>query len=217
MVKNIRCPCFLWYNDHMDDLEFVHRFVNRDIPAREEFFKRYSRLIYNYIYQILNAKCIEPYHEHAQDIYQGFIVFLLEEDCRRLRNFKGLNNCSLATWIRHLTVNFTLGYLRKIDYPLSLDAKTDDDFCLQNTLADKSLIPRQVLVSDESVSVLYDCIDALNLEDKLIIELNFYRKLSLEAIRVFLNVTRGAMDMKKARLISKIRDCFRIKGFKLDL
>ncbi len=207
---------FLWYNAVMDDLDFVHKFVEGDTAAREEFFKRYARLIYNYIHQILTSKRISTSSDHASDIYQSFIAFILEDNCRRLRLFKGLNNCSLATWIRQLTVNFTLGYLRKIKPVVSLDTETEEGFSLQDALADKSPQPRQILDTSEISTTLKDCIESLSVEEKLIVELNFYRKLTLESIKVLFKTTRGALDMKKSRLIVKLRDCFKLKGFKLD-
>jgi hypothetical protein len=48
------------------------------------------------------------------------------------------------------------------------------------------------------------------------LELNFQQNVSLEIMRDFFRLTRGAIDMQKTRLMRKLRDCFKRKGFELD-
>jgi len=63
---------------------------------------------------------------------------------------------------------------------------------------------------------LDDCIEALDSGDKFFVELNFNQKVSLEIIRDFLKLSRGAIDMQKSRLMQRLKDCFKRKGFALD-
>jgi len=72
------------------------------------------------------------------------------------------------------------------------------------------------LTFDEKLKTLGDCIEMLNSDDKYFLELNFNQKVSLETLRDFLKLSRGAIDMQKARLMKKLKDCFRTKGFELD-
>ena len=197
----------------MDDLEFVHQFIKGESQARDQFIKRYSRLIYNYIHHVLGVKGFKDPAGHADDIFQGFIAFLMDEDCRKLRAFKARNGATLATWIRYLTINFTRDYLRKIKPVFSLDAETEEGLSAKDILADNSLSAVEELLKEEKAKVLDECIDLLNNEDKYFVELNFNQKVSLEIMRDFLKLTRGAIDMQKARLMKKLKDCFKHKGF----
>lgn len=197
----------------MDDLDFVQKFVKGDKQARDQFLKRYSRLIYNYIHHVLGAKGFKSPSDHVDDIFQGFISFLIDEDCRKLRVFKAKNDCTLATWIRQLTINFTRDYLRKIRPELSLDAETEEGASLKDMLIDGSLSALDSFSRQEKLKVLDDCIETLDSEDKYFIELNFNQKVSLEIIRDFLKLSRGAIDMQKARLMKRLKDCFEHKGF----
>ncbi len=197
----------------MDDLEFVHKFVKGDIQAREEFLKRYSRLIYNYIYHVLTVKGLKDYLTYVDDIFQGFVLFIIEDDCKRLKSFKARNNCTFATWIRQLTINFTRDYLRKIKPLFSIDAEINDELSLKDILADNSLPVRDSLSIEERLRVLDYCIDHLTRDEKYFLELNFNQGVSLEVLRDYFKVSRGAIDMQKNRIIKKLKECFKGKGF----
>jgi len=189
----------------MDDLEFVHKFVKGDIQAREEFLKRYSRLIYNYIYHVLTVKGLKDYLTYVDDIFQGFVLFVIEDDCKRLKSFKARNNCTFATWIRQLTINFTRDYLRKIKPLFSIDAEINDEQSLKDILADNSLPVRESLSIEERLRVLDYCIYLLTRDEKYFLELNFNQGVSLEVLRDYFKVSRGAIDMQKNRIIKKLK------------
>lgn len=198
---------------NMDDLGFVHKFVKGDIPAREEFLRRYSRLIYSYIHHVLKVKSFNLHTECVDDIFQGFFAFLIEDDCRRLKSFQARNGCTLATWIRQLTINFTRDYLRRIKTNISIDVESEDGCTLKDMLVDNTLPVTDLLHSKERLKVLDYCIELLNRDDKFFLELNLNQGLRLEDLREFLNISRGAIDMRKARIINKLKDCFRDRGF----
>ena len=200
----------------MDDLEFVQRCVKGDTQARAEFIKRYSRLIYGYIHHVLGAKGFKSPSDHVDDIFQGFIAFLLDENCKKLRVFKAKDGCTLATWIRYLSINFTRDYLRKIRPEFSLDAEIEEGFSFKDILIDGSLSALDSLSEQERFKALDDCIETLDSEDKYFVELNFNQRVSLEVLRDFLKISRGAIDMQKARLMKRLKDCFKHKGFELD-
>jgi len=200
----------------MDDLEFVRQFVSGESQARDQFIKRYSRLIYNYIQYVLGAKGFKDAYIYAEDIFQGFITFLIEKDCKKLRAFKAKNGATLATWIRYLVINFTKDYLRRLKPVLSLDIEKEEGGGFQDILADGSSSALEELSKKEEFKVLDDCIDLLDNEERYFLELNFQQKVSLEIMRDFLKLTRGAIDMQKTRLMRKLRDCFKRKGFELD-
>ncbi len=198
----------------MDDLEFVHKFVKGDIPSREEFLKRYSRLIYNYIYHILRLKGFNLYAESADDIFQSFFAFIIEEDCKRLRSFRAKNGCTLATWIRQLAINFTIDYLRKIKRKISVDTEAEDCDSLKDILADNNSLPvTDTLNTKERLKVLAYCIELLNTDDRFFLELNLNQGVRLEDLKTILRLSRGAIDMRKSRIINKLKDCFRGRGF----
>ena len=62
---------------------------------------------------------------------------------------------------------------------------------------------------------LEDCISRLDSDDRYFLELYLNRGFSLEELKGILRAARGAVDMRKSRIIERLRDCFRRKGFVL--
>ena len=53
-------------------------------------------------------------------------------------------------------------------------------------------------------------------QSKLLIELNINQGVRLEVLKNLFRISRGAIDMQKARIMDKLRECFKRKKFKLD-
>lgn len=200
----------------MDDLELVRRFITGDKPARDEFLNKYSRLVYSYIHSVLAAKGISP-QDCCHDIFQEFFYYLINNDCAKLRTYKAKNKATMATWLRQVTVNFTLSYIRKLRPSLSLDEEASDGASIQDLLPADSGLSRGLLADTEKLKKLEDCIAGLSLNDKFFLELRLNRGLSFKELKAVFGFERGAFDMRWQRLVSRLRECFKTKGFMLDL
>ncbi|MDD2679640.1 MAG: sigma-70 family RNA polymerase sigma factor [Candidatus Omnitrophica bacterium] len=200
----------------MNDLEFVQQCVKGDNQSWNEFLTRYSRLIYKYIHSVLNAKGFTAVQEHTEEIFQGIFCALVQDDYKKLKSFQAKNGCSLASWLRQVTINFTIDYLRRLKPAVSLNAENDEGSSLQDTLADAAFSVPELLAREERLKGLEECIEALNNQSRLFIELNINQGIKLEALKTFFKLSRGAIDMQKARIIEKLKECFKRKGFKLD-
>jgi RNA polymerase sigma factor (sigma-70 family) len=199
------------------DLEFVRKCVNGDTQFWDEFLKRYSRLIYKYIHSVLNSKNIfASNQDYVDDIFQEFFSSLIQNDCKKLKSFKARNNCSLASWLRQVIINFTLDYLRGVRQAVSLDAESDDGLSLKEVLSDGSISVPELLTREEMLESLKDCVGELSNHNKLFIELNINQGVRLEALKDLFKLSRGAIDMQKSRIMDRLRECFKKKGFKLD-
>lgn len=201
----------------MEDLKFVRRCLRRDKQSWDEFLKRYSRLIYNYIYTVLKTKGLILTQENINDIFQNIFLALIKDNFKKLRSFKAKNGCSLASWLRQVVINYTIDYIRKLKPLVSIEEKSDDEFSLKDILTDDSDSHRDTITYEERLQHLKDCIGRLNNDDKYFLELHINRGLSLEELKDFFAISRGAIDMRKSRVIDRLRDCFRSKDFfKLD-
>lgn len=217
LINLFRFLRFEWYNGAaMSDLEFIQRFVKGDRLSRDEFLRQYSRLIYNYIHNVLDTKGYAFVQAHIQDIFQELFCSLIKDNFKKLRSFKAKNGCSLASWLRLVTINFTIDYLRKIKPAVSIDEELDDEFSLKDILSNDSTSPPDALSLEERLSALKGCIKKLDTDDKYFLELHINQGLSLKVLKGIFRVSRGVVDMRKSRILERLRDCFRSKGFKLD-
>ncbi|MCX5707510.1 MAG: sigma-70 family RNA polymerase sigma factor [Candidatus Omnitrophica bacterium] len=200
----------------MDDLDFVQRCVKADKIAWEEFLQKYCRLIYSYINSIIRIKghVFEP--SVVEEIFHEIIASLIQNNFKKLKTYRGKNKASLASWLRQVTINFSLDYLRKNKYSLvSIDEPMQGELTLSEIIPYRSLSASEELVKKEKAETLTDCIQRLDLDDKLFLELNIRMGLSLEDLKNFFRVSRGVIDMRRSRIIERLKDCFKGKGFVL--
>ena len=200
----------------MNDLEFVQKCVTGDKQSWELFLKQYSRLIYSYVYSTLKTKNHYFNQENVEDLFQEIFVSLVKDDFRKLKSFQAKNGCSLASWLRQVAINSTIDYLRRQKPTASLEAETGEGLSLLDTLSASQNSARENLTKDEKLSSLKDCIENLSLSDKYFLELHLNQGLRLEDLREYLKESRGVIDMRKARIVDKLKDCFKSKGFMLD-
>ncbi len=200
----------------MDDLKFVQACVKGDKQSWNEFLSRYSRLIYNYIYSVLAVKGSSLSVEQIEDIFQEIFYSLIKDNYKKLATYQGRNGCTLASWLRQVTINFTIDYLRKLKPTVSIDIETEEGLSLKDILKDLSADVVEFLSDQDRLQTLQDCVDSLELGDQYFMELYLNQGLSLEQIREYLKINRGAVDMRKSRIFQKLQDCFKRKGFMLD-
>jgi RNA polymerase sigma-70 factor (ECF subfamily) len=200
----------------MDDLKFVQACVKGDKQSWNEFLSRYSRLIYNYIYSVLVVKGHSLALGQVEDIFQEIFYSLIKDNYRKLSTYQGRNGCSLASWLRQVTINFTIDYLRKFKPELSIDAEIEPGLSFKDVLKDLSIDALEFLNNQDKRKTLQDCVGLLESGEQYFMELFLNQGLNLEQIREYYKINRGAVDMRKSRIFQKLQDCFKRKGFKLD-
>lgn len=202
----------------MDEQELLRRCLRHDKGAWDEFVSRYSRLIYNYIHSVFRVKGSSLSQDTAADIFQEIFLNLTKENFRKLRQFEGRNNASLASWLRIITINFCLDYLRKAKPPLlSLDEEFGNEAgVLKDILPGRRIPPDAELLKQDRLRHLFECIDSLSTQDRYLLEMHIYQGISLDSLRASLGISRSAVDMRKLRLLKRLKECFKGKGFQLD-
>lgn len=200
----------------MDDLEFVQRCVKKDKHAWDDFVDRYSRLIYSYIHSVLKLRGFLATEQNVNDIFQEVFLLLTQDNFRKLKTFQAKNGSSLASWLRQVVINCSLTFLRRYKPVVSLEENNDEGSSLKDVLLDSSLAIHDVLSSKEKLAQLAECIEKLQTNDKYLLELHINQGLELGQIQNHLKINRGALDMRKKRIIERLRECFKVKDFMLD-
>jgi len=202
----------------MSEREFIQRCLKHDKAAWDEFVDRYSRLIYNYIYSVFKIKGFTPSSDAVEELFQEVFLSLIKDNFQKLRQFRGRNNASLASWLRIITINFCLDHLKKKKkISLSLEEEfKGEGLSLGDILADQHILADESLTDQERLQHLTECIDTLSAEDKYFLEMHIYQGINLRDLKENLGISRSAVDMRKSRLIQKLKDCFKEKGFLLE-
>jgi len=201
----------------VDDRELIQRCINKDNSAWNKFIGKYSRLIYNYIHSVFRFKGI-PSNDpgNISDLFQDLCHSLIKDNFKKLKSFKGRNGCSFASWLRQVVINYTLDYIRRCEFKtVSCDLKEEKIIMVkERRYRADSFIDR--FLSFERLHVLKYCIDSLSTDQKFFLELYLNQNLKLEDLRKIFKISRGAVDMRKSRIIELLKDCFRSKGFELE-
>ncbi|MFA4932817.1 MAG: sigma-70 family RNA polymerase sigma factor [Candidatus Omnitrophota bacterium] len=197
----------------MDDLQFVQSCLKGNKQSWSEFISRYNRLIYNYIYSTLAVKGRNISTEQAEDIFQEIFCSLIKNNYRKLSTYKGRNGCSLASWLRQVTINFTIDYMRKLKPMVSIDLRDEEGFSLADTLKEVSAGAAEFLHDQNRRKTLQECISLLESDEQFFLELLLNQELTLDEVKDYLKINRGAADMRKGRILQKLQDCFKKKGF----
>ncbi len=200
----------------MDDLEFVRKCIRGDRLIWDEFVDKYSRLILSYVRSVLRTNnANHSAGETANDIFQEIFVLLRKDDFHKLRSFRAKNGCSLASWLRQVVINFTIDYLRRLKPAVSLDEELENELTFKDVISDQAASPSEIFIAEEKIIHLTDCIQGLDSDDRFFLELFIDKGLPLEKIKETLRISRSAVDMRKSRIINRLRDCFQSKGFVL--
>ncbi len=201
----------------MDDLEFIHKCASGDKSAWNDFFNKYSRLIYSFIHATLKLRGIKQSQDtNVSDIHQGIFVLLMDNNFKKLKTFQARNGCSFAGWLRQVVANHTIDHLRRLKPAISLDEPIADDFSLKDVLVSSEKIPNEHVDYNNKLKELGECIERLDLDEQYFIELHINQKIKLDELKEFFKITRGAIDMRKSRIIDKLKECFKVKGILLD-
>jgi RNA polymerase sigma-70 factor, ECF subfamily len=171
--------------------------------AWDSFVLQYSNLVYHTIKKTLNLHQVEPRADLVEDLYQEFFISLLRNDYNKLRQFRGAHGCSLASWLRLLTVRLTIDFLRK-------QAPTSGE--VAGAMSRDSPDPAEPLINEEQERLLIQAIQSLSARDRILLDLCYRQALASEEVAQLLKTSVNAIYTQKSRVLEKIREVLRRSG-----
>lgn len=196
----------------MDEATLLDACIRGNRSSRSEFLEKYSRLIYSYIRRIVDIKGNHYARNHLDDIFHDLFCSLFADDARKLKSFQARNGCTFASWLRQVTINFTIDYLRSLKPALSLDSSVQNED-VAFALRDTARSAQENAMDQERLVKLWECVEKLDTDARYFLEMHITRNISLDDLREHLKLTRGAIDMFKSRVMGRLRDCFKTQGY----
>ena len=114
---------------NFSDQELLQECLGGNKIAWDYLVRKYSGLIYRTVEQTLySSNCANPADE-IPDLLNSVLLSLFDQDCKKLRQVRGKNGCSLASWIRIVAVRLTIDHMRKYRdvEPISESVKSNDN------------------------------------------------------------------------------------------
>ena len=173
--------------------------------AWNTFVNRFSKLIYHTIYQTLRTKNFSFDLQIMDDLYQEVFLALFKNKYKKLKQFKGKNNCSLASWLRLIASRTVIDFLRKQRNPVYLDDAVDDKKKVMETLADESDLPDKSLEKEEWYQIFKEIVQGLPPRDRYLFELSYSQELPDREVAQVMNLSISAVYMRKSRIKKKLQ------------
>ena len=101
--------------EHLTDQALLAGCISGNRLTQEALVKQFSNLVYTSVQYILRARNISYCRSDLEDLHNTIFVTLFEKGCKKLRQYKGKNGCSLASWIRLIAIRTVLDHLRKAE------------------------------------------------------------------------------------------------------
>ena len=188
-----------------EDQQLLFRCLSGDKTASEDLVRRFSDLVYRSVQYTLMARQVPFNRFDLEDLHHTVFLKLFDQNHKKLRQYQGKNGCSLASWIRMITVRTVLDTLRK---------KGVDSMGWQNKRIPLEQSPELKAERDDTGALyekseqrrsLREGITKLAPRDKLFVQLHFERGLSLTEIADIMNLTIGSTYTLKHRAIQRLK------------
>ena len=178
-----------------------------DPEACERLIRRFSSLVYRSVQHVLITRHVPFANEDLKDVHNMVFLKLFEHGCRKLKQYRGKNGCSLSTWLRIVTVRTVLNHLRDSgkeplardrsrlsleDLP-ELEEDTGDAWTFLERAEQEALVRRGMRV--------------LSPRDRLFIKLHFEEGFSLKEVADTMNLSVANAYTVKHRSVQRLKSC----------
>jgi RNA polymerase sigma factor (sigma-70 family) len=189
---------------NLTDKQLVAGCLDADTAVQEIFVRQFSNLVYAAILGVVKAKSVVLSQCDIEDLHSTVFLQLFEKRCRKLGQFQGKNGCSLASWVRMISVRTVLDHLRRRkdvlahqDRLISMDAIYD----LQSHTSSQW----DRLAQTEQAQLMEKGLQQLSDRDQLMIRMHCLEGCSLKQMAEVLKVSPGNVHSVKHRAVQRLK------------
>ena len=179
--------------------------LSGDSKASERLVRQFSNMVYRSVQYTLLAKNVSFNRHDLEDLHNTVFLRLFEQGCKKLRQYQGKNGCSLASWIRMITVRTVIDHLRKKGVDAIVWQKKRIPFeDLPELRADEDKFWDQIDKAERK-RVLKDGMQRLPPRDRLFLKLHFEQGLSVAEVAETMKLTLNNAYTVKHRAIKRLK------------
>ena len=186
------------------DRDLVYGCVSGNRTSLEAFVRRFSDSVYRPLQYTFKTKNTSYTKQDLEDLHNSVFLHLFENRCKKLRQYKGKNGCSLHSWIRIVTVRLVIDHLRKeansplgrwkTNFPVETLAPTAKDF------------EPWVHMDKATLRGLVEAgMKELMPRDRLFLKLHFMGDLSIREVADIMNLSEAGAHSLKHRAIKRLQ------------
>ncbi len=187
------------------DRRLLARCLVGEREASEAFVKQYSDLVFATVARTFGVKGVSFVSEDVEDLHSAVFLRLFESDARKLRQFKGKNGCSLASWIRMITVHTVCDYLRKsgVDGHAASGIKVGLEMIHELTGDEES--PQIQLEHSERLRFVQKAMATLPARERLFLKLHIEKDLPISVVASTMGISMNNAYVLKHRTMAKLK------------
>lgn len=176
---------------------------------RQAFIRHYWRLVESTVIKVFNIKAVPCTQDSIEDMRSEIFLKLLENNCKKLWQYKEDRGRSLAGWIIMVANQTVLAELRNKG--------------ILNTANQSKRIPLEEAFNlsapeshpydrKEQEHILRMAIAELPVKGRLILKMYYFHGLEFETIAKYLKMSRGAVYTAKSRALEQLKDIVKKKS-----
>ena len=176
-------------------LDFLSKCIEKDKEAWNDFVDRYGNYIYNYVIQTLKRYNYFFQDDEVNEIFNIIFLNLLDKECKSLRSFNGQNEQSFLAYLRTISFNTSVDYLRNVKHFVDFD-KVDYQIRIEDRF-------KKIQLKDlrEIIQIIKK-----NLSERhsFLFEMIYEKDLNLSEISEIMDINSNAVHQLKHRMMKNI-------------
>jgi RNA polymerase sigma factor (sigma-70 family) len=187
------------------DRQILKGCISGEKKAREEFVIRFSNPVYQCIQFTLKAKNISFSQQDLEDLHNTVFLNFFDKRCKKLRQYRGKNGCSVFSWIRLITVRTAIDYIRKAGRDVIVRASEEFNFDNLPDLVHDGFEPLARMEKAEQKEQLMEGLEALMPRDRLFLQLHCLHGVSIQKVADMLQISENNAYSLKHRAIDRLK------------
>ncbi len=188
------------------DQELIVGCISGDKTIQAIFVDRYSNDLYMTVLYTLKNKQIPHSLQDVEDLHQNVFAALFEKKCKKIKQFKGTNGCSLRTWLKIIATRIVVDHLRSCNKDALSHQQPSEVFEVLNNASNTKDNPLTMMTREEKRHILNKCLASLKARDALVLKLHFFRGMTIRQAAQEIGITESNAYIIKRRAMDRLRE-----------